>query len=87
MISAVQRARKARNFPVNTCPASRITEALGHALMKGQPYPLLEEDPKELGVCLISTAASLYEARTEIERLNQELATLLKNQLDSHQDV
>jgi hypothetical protein len=70
---ARDRVWKARNFPTNTCPASRITEALGFALLDGQPYPLLDEEPQEVGGYLVSTAASLYEARTEIERLKAEL--------------
>jgi len=73
MIAVIERLWKARNFPTNTCPASRITEALGLALLDDQPYPLLDEEPQEVGTCLVSTAASLYEARTEIERLKAEL--------------
>jgi len=73
MIAVVERVWKARNFPTNTCPASRITEALGLALLEGQPYPLLHEEPENVGIYLVSTAASLYEARTEIERLKAEL--------------
>ena len=74
MIAVIERLWKARNFPTNTCPASRITEALGLALLDGQPYPLLDDEPQEVGIYLASTAASLYEARTEIERLKAELA-------------
>jgi hypothetical protein len=73
MNAAVERVWKARNFPTNTCAASRITEELGFSLVEYLPFPLLYEEPKEVGTCLLSTAASLYEARTEIERLKAEL--------------
>jgi hypothetical protein len=72
-MKVVERIWEARQFPVNTCAASRITEGLGFALFDGEEYPLLAESPAEVGIYLLDTVACLYEARTEVARLKAEL--------------
>lgn len=66
------RIKAARRFPKNTCPASRHVQRMGEVLAKGQPYPMVEEEPYHVATSLLSVVASLYEARSEIERLKKE---------------
>lgn len=66
------RIKAARRFPENTCPASRHVQRMGEALAKGQSYPMVDEEPYHVAISLLSVVASLYEARTEIERLKKE---------------
>ena len=70
----LKRVKAARSFPTNTCGASRHTEEIGAALLCSLPYPMLDEDGKHCGESILSTVASLYEARTEIARLRAEVA-------------
>lgn len=65
----LKRVAKARNFPANTCPASRHAEMIGEALAKGRAYPMLAEEPEYCGETLLATVAALYEARTKLAQL------------------
>ena len=69
----LRRVRRVRRFPENTCPASRHVELIGENLAKRKPYPMLEEEPEHVAGSLLSTVASLYAARTEIDRLRLKL--------------
>lgn len=69
----VRRVRRARQFPTNTCPSSRHVQMIGEALLRGRPYPMIEEEPEHVGGSLLSVVESLYKARTEIDRLRAEL--------------
>lgn len=68
-----RRLNKARNFPTNTCPASRHAQMIGEALVAGKPYPMLTEEACHCGMSILSTVASLYEERTELARLQAKL--------------
>lgn len=70
----LRRVNRARNFPVNTCPASRHVQMIGEAMIKGKPYSQLDEEPEHVGGSLLSVVESLYKARTEIARLRQALS-------------
>jgi hypothetical protein len=69
----MRRIDRARNFPVNTCPASRHVQMIGEALIRGQKYMMLDEEPEHVGGSLLSVVESLYKARTEIARLRKKL--------------
>lgn len=73
MSDLIKRTNKARRFPTNTCPASRHAARIGEALMRGKPYPMLTEEPDHCGESILSVVASLWEARTQIERLTASL--------------
>jgi hypothetical protein len=63
------RLTKARNFPVNTCPASRHVAIIADNLSTtGLDWMLLEE-PLHCAGSMYATVAALWEARTEIARL------------------
>lgn len=65
----LKRADAARNFPDNTCPASRHVQLMADSLLKTGKYQMLADDPKHCAASMLTTVAALYEARTEIERL------------------
>jgi hypothetical protein len=69
----LKRANDARDFPTNTCPASRHLHMIAEALIKGKPYPMLHEEPVHCGQSMLSVVTSLFELRTEHDKL---LATL-----------
>lgn len=77
MSDLIDRAEAARRFPKNTCGASRHAEHIGVALVLGEPYPMLTEEPAYCGESILAAVASLWEARTEIERLRAERDALL----------
>jgi len=60
---------KARNFPHNTCGASRHVEQIGEHLITGTPYPMLTEEGPYCGESILSVVASLYKARTQLAEM------------------
>lgn len=62
---------KARQFPTNTCAASRHVEEIGESLARHRYHPMIEEEPEHVAGSLLSVVASLYEARTELARLKE----------------
>lgn len=63
-------ADEARNFPANTCGASRHVQLIAEAILSGNPYPMLQEDPAHCAESMLATVAALWEVRTELARLN-----------------
>lgn len=72
MSDLIERVEAACRFPANTCGASRHAAQIGVALVRDEPYPMLDEDPAYCGESILSVVASLWESRTEIERLTAE---------------
>lgn len=54
----------ARNFPINTCPASRHVQMAAELLMKHGRHVMIEEEPEHIAGSMLSVVASLFEART-----------------------
>ena len=69
----IRRVNRARNFPTNTCPASRHVQMIGEALLRGRNYLMIDEEPEHVGGSLLSVVESLYKARTEIDRLRAKI--------------
>lgn len=59
----------ARDFPDNTCPASRHVQMIAEALATTGDYPLLREDADHCAGSLASVVASLYVARSFLQSL------------------
>lgn len=72
----VERLEVARDFPKNTCPASRHVQMIGEALIARQPYAMIEEDPEYVGQSILSVVASLYETRTELSEAADTITAL-----------
>lgn len=59
-----RRADKARRFPINTDPCSRHLHIMADYLSKGQPYPMLQEEPQHCAESMLVVLACLWEGRT-----------------------
>jgi hypothetical protein len=53
-----------RNFPHNTCPASRHVQMIAEELYTYGSYPMLLDDPKHCAGSLASVVSSLYQTRS-----------------------
>lgn len=67
--NARRRVNRARNFPENTCAASRHLHLMAHQLAAGKPYPMLTEEPQHCAMTMLAVLESLWKARTELARL------------------
>lgn len=72
----IRRVNRHRQFPVNTCGASRYVELIGRTLVRGKRHAQIEEEPEDVGLALLSVCGSLYQARTEIARLKSRAKSL-----------
>ena len=71
-LDALKRVKKARKFPINTCPSSRHVQIMAENLLdKG--YPMLAEEPEHCAQSLLSTVAALYEARNMLRKMGVDL--------------
>jgi hypothetical protein len=61
-----KRVNRARNFPENTCSASRHLHLMAERLAAGKPYPMLQDEPEHCAETLLSVLESLWKARTEL---------------------
>lgn len=64
-----RRVNRARNFPENTCGASRHLHLIAERMAAGKQYPMLQEEPAHCAETMLSVLESLWKARTELERL------------------
>lgn len=69
---ALRGADEARQFPDNTCPASRHAQMIGEALVKGEAFPQLSEEPEHCGQSILATVEALYRARTALRGAQKE---------------
>ena len=78
IIKKLRRAvNRARNFPTNTCPASRHVHIMADRLSgKTRAYPMLQEEPLHCAITLYSTLLSLWEARTQLQKLRSRAKVL-----------
>jgi hypothetical protein len=67
----LRRIEAARNFPTNTCAASRHVQIMGETLGAGYPYPMLDEERAHCATSLLAVVASLYEARASLSEYAQ----------------
>lgn len=58
----LRRVEGARNFPSNTCPASRHVVLMARGLLTGG-YPMLSEDPAHCAESMLATVEALWKAR------------------------
>ena len=64
-----RRVNRARNFPDNTCGASRHLHIMADVLSSGRPYPMLQEEPTHCAETFYAVIAALWEARTTLARI------------------
>jgi len=63
-----RRVNRARNFPENTCSASRHLHMIAEQMAAGKPYPMLQEEPEHCAETMLAVLESLWKARTEIAK-------------------
>lgn len=68
-----RRVDRARNFPHNTCPASRHVQMMAEGLLHGG-YAMLQEEQEHCAISMLATVESLWKARTELARIKERLA-------------
>lgn len=66
-----RRVNRARNFPENTCAASRHLHLMADQVASGKPYPMLAEEPQHCAMTMLAVLESLWKARTELARLKR----------------
>lgn len=66
---AIARMNAARDFPTNTCPASRHAEICADKLISEGRYTMTETDPEHVGESIAITVAALWEARAFLRSL------------------
>ena len=71
--ATLARMDAARIGPHITCPVSRHAAMMAEAMMRGEPYVMMDEDRAHCGASIGDTVASLWEARAEVERLREAL--------------
>lgn len=64
-----------RNFPFNTCPASRHLEIMMNSLAKNKKYHMFDEDSEHCSESIASVLHSLYELRNLVHDLGYEYQT------------
>lgn len=79
----VRQLRKSRSFPTNTCPYSRHAQMIGENLVRGKPYPMLQEEAEHCGGSILATVLALYEARNEITRLTASAPSTAESKSES----
>jgi hypothetical protein len=62
-----RRVNKARDFPNNTCGASRHLHMIADALSSRKPYPMLQEEPEHCAESIYAVIAALWEIRSAAE--------------------
>ena len=70
-----RRVLRARQFPGNTCPASRHLHMMADYLSgRTGRFVMLQEEPDHCAESIYSVLASLWEARAELAMLRRELS-------------
>jgi hypothetical protein len=60
---------ESRDFPNNTCPASRHVQMIAETLAAGEKYHMLDEELEHCAGSLASVVSSLYQTRTFLKSL------------------
>lgn len=61
----------ARNFPANTCAASRHVQLIGESLIRGEPYPMLQDESEHCGESMLATVKALWTTRDDLAALRK----------------
>jgi hypothetical protein len=69
-----RRVNRARNFPENTCSASRHLHLIAERLAKGEQMVI--DEPEHCAETMLAVLESLWKARTELDRIKGPTAEL-----------
>jgi hypothetical protein len=73
-----RRVNKVRDFPKNTCPASRHLHLIADSLSRGKPYTMLQEEPEHCAIAMLACLAELWEYRTKDKKRTAEIKRQLE---------
>lgn len=65
----IRRMNRHRNFPENTCPASRHAAMIAQGLVRNDPFVIDQDEYPHAGGSIASTVGSLWQARNVLHRL------------------
>lgn len=68
MNDCIKSMNQYRNFPKNTCPASRLVAEIAEALCEGKPHYLLEQEPIHCGESMAEVVEALWKLRLASEQ-------------------
>lgn len=60
-----RRVNRARDFPANTCPASRYVHLIADIISRGKPVPMLQEEPEHFAESMLIVLEELFKSRRE----------------------
>ena len=69
-----RRVNKARNFPTNTCGASRHLHMMALGLLSKRGYPMLTEEPAHCAESILAVLEGLWTLRTKSPQYAKEVA-------------
>lgn len=67
--SEIVMMQESRDFPDNTCPASRHVQTIAESLYQTGEYAMLQDEPEHCAGSIASVVSSLYQARTFLKSL------------------
>jgi hypothetical protein len=73
----LERMNDARDFPANTCSASRHAAMIAEALCRREDYPMLAEEPEHCGGSIAATVSALWECRAKLAEITDAYDMLL----------
>ena len=68
MNESIEHMNSSREFPKNTCPASRLVAEIAIALCEGRPHYLLQQEPVHCGESMAAVVEALWKLRTASEQ-------------------
>lgn len=68
MIPSLRRLSRLRD-PRITSPATRHAAQIAEALIRGEPYPMLDTDREHCGEAIAATVETAWSARAQLRRL------------------
>jgi hypothetical protein len=74
--------QESRDFPDNTCPASRHAQMIAESLFQTGEYAMLHDEPEHCAGSIASTVSSLYQARTFLKSLGYDWRVLDKGTVE-----
>ena len=64
-----RRVDRVRNFPVNTCPASRHLHTIAESLARGEKYTQIDDEPEHVAESMLMVLEALWKARTKMAKI------------------
>jgi hypothetical protein len=84
---SLSQMQRYREFPHNTCPASRHVQMIAEELYTMGAYPLLQDDPQHCASSIASVVSSLYQARSFLLSLGYSWSTKIDGDIEWKKDA